>query len=144
MSFYLPKGTLKPLHVTSSTTVKEVIEALLAKYSVTDNPKKYALFEQFNKKTDGEKKEGKLVSFDKILFSSRVQISDLITLTEEILNGKLHFSCSTNYFISTENRILCISYININVGKEFSHSESILNTVLCNEGCIWNILPYPS
>ena len=74
----MPKGTLKPLHVTSSTTVKEVIEALLAKYSVTDNPKKYALFEQFNKKTDGEKKEGKLIPSDKIAFSSRVQTAQIM------------------------------------------------------------------
>lgn len=98
----MPKGTLKPLHVTSSTTVKEVIEALLAKYSVTDNPKKYALFEQFNKKTDGEKKEGKLVS-----------------------SVKITFSCSANYLISTEDGTSCISCINKNIGNEFSHSENI-------------------
>lgn len=46
LSFYMPKETYKPLHVTSTTTVKEVIEALLTKYNVTDNPKKYAFYEK--------------------------------------------------------------------------------------------------
>lgn len=57
LSFYLPKGTYKPLHVTSETTAKEVIEALLAKYSVTDNPKKYALYEKHEKREEGKEKE---------------------------------------------------------------------------------------
>ena len=89
----MPKGTLKPLHVTSSTTVKEVIEALLAKYSVTDNPKKYALFEQFNKKTDGEKKEGKLVSSVKITFSSRVQTSQAMKFSVNDFFSKCGQTC---------------------------------------------------
>ena len=89
----MPKGTLKPLHVTSSTTVKEVIEALLAKYSVTDNPKKYALFEQFNKKTDGEKKEGKLVSSVKITFSSRVRTSQTMKFSVNDFFSKCGQTC---------------------------------------------------
>lgn len=45
-SFYLPQDTKKPLHITSSTTAYEVIEALLNKYGVTDNPQKFSLYER--------------------------------------------------------------------------------------------------
>lgn len=44
-SFFLPLGTVKALHVTSETTVHEVIVALLKKFKVADNPRKFALFE---------------------------------------------------------------------------------------------------
>ncbi|XP_058230219.1 ras association domain-containing protein 1 isoform X2 [Hemibagrus wyckioides] len=45
-SFYLPRDTAKQLHVGSSTRVREVIEALLNKFTVVDNPAKFALFER--------------------------------------------------------------------------------------------------
>ncbi|XP_070706461.1 ras association domain-containing protein 1 [Pempheris klunzingeri] len=45
-SFYLPKDTAKHLHVSSQTSVREVIEALLNKFTVVDNPAKFALFER--------------------------------------------------------------------------------------------------
>ncbi|XP_026204849.1 ras association domain-containing protein 1 [Anabas testudineus] len=45
-SFYLPKDTAKHLHVSSQTRVREVIEALLNKFTVVDNPAKFALFER--------------------------------------------------------------------------------------------------
>ncbi|XP_077985601.1 ras association domain-containing protein 5-like [Glandiceps talaboti] len=45
-SFFLPKGTVKALHITSDTTAHEVIIALLNKFKVTDNPRKFALFEK--------------------------------------------------------------------------------------------------
>jgi hypothetical protein len=45
-TFHIPQDTVKNLHITSETTVKEVVEALLKKYSVTDHPKKFALFEK--------------------------------------------------------------------------------------------------
>ena len=51
------------MHVTSGTTAKEVIEALLAKFSVTDNPKKYALYEKHEKKEEGREKEGENLYF---------------------------------------------------------------------------------
>ncbi|XP_020609802.1 ras association domain-containing protein 5-like isoform X2 [Orbicella faveolata] len=44
-SFFLPLGTVKALHITSETTVHEVIVALLKKFKVADNPRKFALFE---------------------------------------------------------------------------------------------------
>lgn len=45
-SFYLPKDTVKHLHISSQTQVQEVIAALLNKFTVVDNPAKFALFEQ--------------------------------------------------------------------------------------------------
>lgn len=45
-SFYLPKDTAKHLHISSQTRVREVIVALLNKFTVVDNPAKFALFER--------------------------------------------------------------------------------------------------
>ncbi|KAF7207958.1 ras association domain-containing protein 1 isoform X2 [Nothobranchius furzeri] len=45
-SFYLPKDASKHLHISSRTTSREVIEALLKKFTVVDNPGKFALFER--------------------------------------------------------------------------------------------------
>ncbi|XP_048463730.1 ras association domain-containing protein 5 isoform X2 [Rhincodon typus] len=45
-AFYMPKGTTNTLHISSTNTVKEVIEALLKKFMVADNPAKFALFQQ--------------------------------------------------------------------------------------------------
>ncbi|KAK6319571.1 hypothetical protein J4Q44_G00107820 [Coregonus suidteri] len=45
-SFYLPKDTAKHVHISSRTRAREVIEALLNKFTVVDNPAKFALFER--------------------------------------------------------------------------------------------------
>ncbi|KAG8523955.1 Ras association domain-containing protein 1 [Galemys pyrenaicus] len=45
-SFYLPKDAVKHLHVLSRTQAREVIEALLRKFMVVDDPRKFALFER--------------------------------------------------------------------------------------------------
>ncbi|KAK2906777.1 hypothetical protein Q8A67_005762 [Cirrhinus molitorella] len=45
-SFYLPRDTVKHLHISSSTRAREVIEALLKKFTVVDNPAKFSLFER--------------------------------------------------------------------------------------------------
>ncbi|XP_017306562.1 ras association domain-containing protein 1 isoform X1 [Ictalurus punctatus] len=45
-SFYLPRDMAKQLHVSSRTRVREVIQALLNKFTVVDNPAKFALFER--------------------------------------------------------------------------------------------------
>ncbi|XP_020498101.1 ras association domain-containing protein 1 isoform X1 [Labrus bergylta] len=50
-SFYLPKDTAKHLHISSHTRVREVIEALLNKFTVVDNPAKFALFERTEKQS---------------------------------------------------------------------------------------------
>uniref|UniRef100_A0A3Q2HF76 Ras association domain-containing protein 5 n=1 Tax=Equus caballus TaxID=9796 RepID=A0A3Q2HF76_HORSE len=51
-SFYLPLDAIKQLHISSATTVSEVIQGLLKKFMVVDNPQKFALFKQINK--DGQ------------------------------------------------------------------------------------------
>ncbi|XP_007893477.2 ras association domain-containing protein 3 isoform X1 [Callorhinchus milii] len=48
-AFYMPKGIVNILHISSSNTAKEVIVALLRKFLVADNPAKFALFKQFKK-----------------------------------------------------------------------------------------------
>lgn len=51
-SFYLPLDAIKQLHISSSTTVSEVIQGLLKKFMVVDNPQKFALFKRIHK--DGQ------------------------------------------------------------------------------------------
>ncbi|KAM3841176.1 ras association domain-containing protein 5 [Vipera latastei] len=51
-SFYLPLDAVKQLHISSTTTVSEVIQGLLKKFMVVDNPQKFALFKQMQK--DGQ------------------------------------------------------------------------------------------
>lgn len=53
-SFYLPKDTAKHLHISSQTRVREVIEALLNKFTVVDNPAKFALFERAERQSQGK------------------------------------------------------------------------------------------
>uniref|UniRef100_A0A673KZZ4 Ras association domain-containing protein 5-like n=1 Tax=Sinocyclocheilus rhinocerous TaxID=307959 RepID=A0A673KZZ4_9TELE len=45
-SFYLPSDAVKQLHISSTTTVREVIQGLLKKFMVQDNPCKFALYHQ--------------------------------------------------------------------------------------------------
>ncbi|KAL1265689.1 hypothetical protein QQF64_003716 [Cirrhinus molitorella] len=45
-SFYLPSDAVKQLHISSTTTVREVIQGLLKKFMVRDNPRKFALYRQ--------------------------------------------------------------------------------------------------
>lgn len=53
-SFYLPLDAIKQLHISSTTTVSEVIQGLLKKFMVVDNPQKFALFKQMQKDGQGE------------------------------------------------------------------------------------------
>lgn len=52
-SFYLPKDASKHLHISSRTSAREVIEALLKKFTVVDNPGKFALFERSERHEQG-------------------------------------------------------------------------------------------
>ncbi|CAL4223967.1 unnamed protein product, partial [Meganyctiphanes norvegica] len=45
-SFYMPRDCVKAIHITSKTTTREVIVALLRKFKVVDNPQKFALYER--------------------------------------------------------------------------------------------------
>ncbi|KAJ7329780.1 hypothetical protein JRQ81_015954 [Phrynocephalus forsythii] len=48
-TFYLPNGYVNTLHISSTNTVREVIEALLKKFLVADNPAKFALYKRCHK-----------------------------------------------------------------------------------------------
>ncbi|XP_070707263.1 ras association domain-containing protein 5 [Pempheris klunzingeri] len=45
-SFYLPCDCMKQIHISSLTTTREVIQGLLNKFMVLDNPRKFALYRQ--------------------------------------------------------------------------------------------------
>ncbi|CAG0881207.1 unnamed protein product [Darwinula stevensoni] len=45
-SFYLPRGSIKAIHINSEMTAQEVITALLKKFKVVDDPRKFALYER--------------------------------------------------------------------------------------------------
>ncbi|XP_077458571.1 ras association domain-containing protein 3 isoform X3 [Stigmatopora argus] len=51
-SFYLPCDCVKQLHISSTTTTREVIQGLLKKFMVLDNPRKFALYRQTHR--DGQ------------------------------------------------------------------------------------------
>ncbi|XP_026162904.1 ras association domain-containing protein 5 isoform X3 [Mastacembelus armatus] len=51
-SFYLPCDCVKQLHISSLTTTSEVIQGLLKKFMVLDNPRKFALYRQTHR--DGQ------------------------------------------------------------------------------------------
>lgn len=55
-SFYLPRDTVKHLHISSNTRAREVIEALLKKFTVVDNPAKFSLFERSERQNQGGEK----------------------------------------------------------------------------------------
>lgn len=55
-SFYLPLDAIKQLHISSTTTVSEVIQGLLKKFMVVDNPQKFALFKRIHKDGQGRRK----------------------------------------------------------------------------------------
>ena len=43
-SFYMPRDTVKNIHITSENTSLHVIQAMLKKFKVVDNPHKFALY----------------------------------------------------------------------------------------------------
>ncbi|XP_051976258.1 ras association domain-containing protein 3-like isoform X1 [Xyrauchen texanus] len=48
-AFYLPHGSINTLHISSNNTVRQVIQALLNKFTVADNPAKFTLFKRFSR-----------------------------------------------------------------------------------------------
>ncbi|XP_074482311.1 ras association domain-containing protein 3 isoform X2 [Sebastes fasciatus] len=48
-AFYLPRGVSNTLHISSNNTVRQVIVALLGKFTVADNPAKYALYKRYRR-----------------------------------------------------------------------------------------------
>lgn len=59
-SFYLPCDCVKQIHISSLTTTGEVIQGLLKKYMVLDNPRKFALYRQTHR--DGQGREGQMTT----------------------------------------------------------------------------------
>ncbi|XP_038154035.1 ras association domain-containing protein 5 isoform X3 [Cyprinodon tularosa] len=51
-SFYLPSDCVKQIHISSLTTTGEVIQGLLKKFMVLDDPRKFALYRQTHR--DGQ------------------------------------------------------------------------------------------
>ncbi|CAL8339642.1 unnamed protein product [Merluccius merluccius] len=51
-SFYLPSNYVMHFHISSTTMAREVIQGLLKKYMVLDNPRKFALYQQTHR--DGQ------------------------------------------------------------------------------------------
>ncbi|XP_022297766.2 ras association domain-containing protein 1-like isoform X2 [Crassostrea virginica] len=46
ISFYMPRDTVKSIHINSDESTKDVITMLLKKFHILDNPRKFALYEQ--------------------------------------------------------------------------------------------------
>ncbi|XP_069012889.1 ras association domain-containing protein 5 isoform X1 [Embiotoca jacksoni] len=69
-SFYLPCDCVKHLHITSLITTREVIQSLLKKFMVLDNPRKFALYRQTHR--DGQ------ALFQKLPLSERPLLLRLI------------------------------------------------------------------
>ncbi|KAM6947403.1 ras association domain-containing protein 5 [Lycodopsis pacificus] len=64
-SFYLPSDCVKQLHISSRTTTREVIQGLLKKFMVLDNPRKFALYRQTHR--DGQALFQKLPLYERPL-----------------------------------------------------------------------------
>lgn len=78
-AFYLPRGAINTLHVSSINTVKEVIVALLNKFTVADNPAKYALYKRYHR--EEQVYVCKLADTEKPLFLRLLAGPDLDTLS---------------------------------------------------------------
>lgn len=80
-SFYLPKDAAKHLHISSETRVHEVIEALLNKFTVVDNPAKFALFERTEKQSQGRNLHITLLVGQKNTQSTKFRSSDMFSFS---------------------------------------------------------------
>eukprot|EP00063_Salmo_salar_P033518 XP_014008353.1 PREDICTED: ras association domain-containing protein 3-like isoform X3 [Salmo salar] len=57
-AFYLPQGATNTLHISSNNTIRQVIQALLTKFTVADNPAKYALYKRCRREEQGIPRQG--------------------------------------------------------------------------------------
>lgn len=78
-AFYLPRGVSNTLHISSSNTVRQVIVALLNKFTVADNPAKYALYKRYH--TEEQVYVCKLADAEQPLFLRLVAGPDSETLS---------------------------------------------------------------
>ncbi|XP_008289329.1 ras association domain-containing protein 1 [Stegastes partitus] len=78
-AFYLPRGVTNTLHISSCNTVRQVIVALLNKFTVADNPAKYALYKRY--RTEEQVYVCKLADGEQPLFLRLVAGPDADTLS---------------------------------------------------------------
>ncbi|KAM6895341.1 ras association domain-containing protein 1 [Xenentodon cancila] len=78
-AFYLPRGVVNTLHISSNNTVRQVIVALLNKFTVADNPAKYALYKRYRR--EEQVYVCKLADGEQPLFLRLVAGPDLDTLS---------------------------------------------------------------
>ncbi|KAM4569779.1 ras association domain-containing protein 1 [Odontesthes bonariensis] len=78
-AFYLPRGVTNTLHISSNNTVRQVIAALLNKFTVADNPAKYALYKRYRR--EDQVYVCKLADGEQPLFLRLVAGPDLDTLS---------------------------------------------------------------
>lgn len=53
-SFYMPRDTVKNIHITSDATSLDVIKAMLKKFKIVDDPQKFALYLRFKDPANSE------------------------------------------------------------------------------------------
>ncbi|XP_051804114.1 ras association domain-containing protein 1 [Acanthochromis polyacanthus] len=78
-AFYLPRGVTNTLHISSNNTVRQVIVALLNKFTVADNPAKYALYKRYH--TEEQVYVCKLADGEQPLFLRLIAGPDTDTLS---------------------------------------------------------------
>uniref|UniRef100_H3BZ30 Ras association domain family member 5 n=1 Tax=Tetraodon nigroviridis TaxID=99883 RepID=H3BZ30_TETNG len=78
-SFYLPPDCVTQLHISSVTTTREVIQGLLKKFMVLDNPCKFALYKQMHR--DGQDLFQKLPLYERPLLLRLIAGPDLERLS---------------------------------------------------------------
>ncbi|XP_067443823.1 ras association domain-containing protein 5 isoform X1 [Thunnus thynnus] len=78
-SFYLPSDCVKQLHISSVTTTRQVIEGLLKKFMVLDNPRKFALYRQTHR--DGQDLFQKLPLYERPLLLRLIAGPDPLQLS---------------------------------------------------------------
>lgn len=67
-SFYMPRDTVKNIHITSENTSLDVIKSMLKKFKVVDNPQKFALYKCFpDPNADGQTLLKRIADQDKPL-----------------------------------------------------------------------------
>lgn len=84
-SFYLPSDCVKQLHISSLTTTREVIQGLLKKFMVLDNPRKFALYRQMHRDGQGAETTLTQLGFSFFCFGKHMY--------ETTVNEKFFFLC---------------------------------------------------
>lgn len=102
-SFYLPCDCVKQIHISSMTTTREVIQGLLKKFMVLDNPRKFALYRQTHRDSQSKKNTPNYYKatittvlshsyYDIVTYPSLVGVIENLLLTH-------HCNYSTHFFL---------------------------------------------